>query len=131
MCSLGTLQPLISQVGWVHHTDTLHALIRDHRAARKVMLNIEHRLMIQVRCRGIWNCRLQSFFSFYHKFMLQMASTYEHLTVLQVRQGAQNFSQSMLLYSQKVEVFRYALDNTTGQDLYKVISSDSFCSNSD
>ena len=35
-------------VGWVPYTDTLHALIREHRDARKVMLNVEHRLMCQM-----------------------------------------------------------------------------------
>ena len=67
-------------VGWVPATDTLHALIREYRDARKILLNIEHRLMCQ------------------------MAPMYDSLTILQ-----------------KVEVFRYALDNTQGQDLYKVL----------
>ncbi|DAZ92720.1 TPA: hypothetical protein N0F65_001777, partial [Lagenidium giganteum] len=67
-------------VGWVPHCDTLHQLIRDYREARKILLNIEHRLM------------------------LQMAPDYDALTLLQ-----------------KVEVFEYALENTAGQDLYKVL----------
>lgn len=67
-------------VGWVPNCDTLHALIRDYRDSRKVLLNIEHRLMVQI------------------------APMFDHLGVLQ-----------------KVEVFRIALDNTTGQDLYKVL----------
>ena len=44
---------------WVPNTDTLHALIREHRDSRKVLLNIEHRLMCQ------------------------MAPTFDHLTALQ------------------------------------------------
>jgi tetratricopeptide (TPR) repeat protein len=67
-------------VGWVPNCDTLHALIKEYRDSRKILLNIEHRLMVQ------------------------MAPMFDHLTVLQ-----------------RVEVFRYALDNTTGQDLYKVL----------
>ncbi|KAI8925792.1 armadillo-type protein [Entophlyctis helioformis] len=47
---------------------------------RKILLNIEHRLM------------------------LQMAPDYDNLSLLQ-----------------KVEVFEYALENTTGQDLYKML----------
>lgn len=39
-----------------------------------------------------------------HRFMLQMAPNYESLTHLQ-----------------KIEVFTYALDNTKGQDLYKIL----------
>jgi FKBP12-rapamycin complex-associated protein len=65
-------------VGWVPRCDTLHALVKAHREARRVLLNIEHRLMVQ------------------------MAPVFDSLTTLQ-----------------KVEVFRHALDNTTGQDLYK------------
>jgi FKBP12-rapamycin complex-associated protein len=66
--------------GWLPNTDTLHILIREYRESRKILLNIEHRIM------------------------LQMAPDYDNLTLMQ-----------------KVEVFGYALDNTTGQDLYRVL----------
>lgn len=75
--------PLSTQSGmlaWVPNSDTLHVLIREYRESRKILLNIEHRIM------------------------LQMAPDYENLTLMQ-----------------KVEVFGYALDNTTGQDLYRVL----------
>ncbi|KAJ1339773.1 hypothetical protein BSLG_005592 [Batrachochytrium salamandrivorans] len=74
------LSPNSGLIGWVPHCDTLHSLIRDYRDSRKILLNIEHRLM------------------------LQMAPDYDFLSLLQ-----------------KVEVFEYALENTTGQDLYKVL----------
>lgn len=74
------LAPNAGLLGWVQDSDTLHVLIRDYRDSRKVLLNIEYRLM------------------------LQMAPDYEILTLLQ-----------------KVEVFEYALENTTGQDLYRVL----------
>jgi len=74
------LSPNSGLAGWVQDTDTLHTLIRDYRETRKILLNIEHRLM------------------------LQMAPDYDNLTLMQ-----------------KVEVFQYALDNTTGQDLYRVL----------
>ncbi|KAJ3106200.1 phosphatidylinositol kinase- protein kinase tor1 [Phlyctochytrium planicorne] len=74
------LSPNSGLIGWVPNCDTLHSLIRDYRDSRKILLNIEHRLM------------------------LQMAPDYDNLTLLQ-----------------KVEVFEYALENTTGQDLYKVL----------
>ena len=68
-------------LGWAgNHIDTLHVLIREYRESRKILLNIEHRIM------------------------LQMAPDYDSLTLMQ-----------------KVEVFGYALDNTTGQDLYRVL----------
>jgi serine/threonine-protein kinase mTOR len=42
------LSPNSGLIGWVPDTDTLHALIRDYRESRKILLNIEHRLMLQV-----------------------------------------------------------------------------------
>ncbi|KAH9004515.1 atypical/PIKK/FRAP protein kinase [Lactarius hatsudake] len=74
------LGPHAGLLGWVHDSDTLHVLVRDYRESRKVLLNIEYRLM------------------------LQMAPDYENLMLLQ-----------------KIEVFEYALENTTGQDLYRVL----------
>jgi hypothetical protein len=74
------LSPNSGLIGWVPHTDTLHTLIRDYRDSKKMLLNLEHRLL------------------------LQMAPAYDNLTLLQ-----------------KVEVFEYALENTTGQDLYRVL----------
>ncbi|KAJ4287076.1 phosphatidylinositol kinase- protein kinase tor1 [Collariella sp. IMI 366227] len=67
-------------IGWVPNSDTVHHVIREYRESRKILLNIEHRIM------------------------LQMAPDYDNLTLMQ-----------------KVEVFGYALDNTTGQDLYRVL----------
>jgi serine/threonine-protein kinase mTOR len=67
-------------LSWVPNSDTLHVLIREYRESRKILLNIEHRIM------------------------LQMAPDYDNLALMQ-----------------KVEVFGYALDNTTGQDLYRVL----------
>ncbi|KAG8626630.1 hypothetical protein KVT40_005575 [Elsinoe batatas] len=74
---LSTSSGLLS---WVPNSDTLHVLIREYRESRKILINIEHRIM------------------------LQMAPDYDNLTLMQ-----------------KVEVFGYALDNTTGQDLYRVL----------
>lgn len=42
------LTPNIGLLGWVPNCDTLHALIRDYRESKKILLNIEHRLMLQV-----------------------------------------------------------------------------------
>ncbi len=39
-------------IGWVPHSDTLHTLIRDYRERKKIMLNVEHRLMLQVGMGG-------------------------------------------------------------------------------
>jgi phosphatidylinositol kinase/protein kinase (PI-3 family) len=43
------LSPNSGLIGWVPNCDTLHALIRDHREGHKVLLNVEHRVMHQVR----------------------------------------------------------------------------------
>ena len=42
------LSPNSGLIGWVPNHDTLHALIRDYRDSRKIVLNIEHRLMMQM-----------------------------------------------------------------------------------
>lgn len=42
------LSPNSGLIGWVPYCDTIHALIRDYRDKKKIMLNIEHRLMLQV-----------------------------------------------------------------------------------
>jgi serine/threonine-protein kinase mTOR len=67
-------------IGWLPNSDTLHNLIKEYRESRRILLNIEHRIM------------------------LQMAPDYDNLTLMQ-----------------KVEVFGYAMDNTTGKDLYRVL----------
>lgn len=46
-------------IGWVPHSDTLHTLIREYRDKKKILLNIEHRIM------------------------LRMAPDYEHLNLMQ------------------------------------------------
>ena len=46
-------------IGWVPHSDTLHTLIREYRDKKKILLNIEHRIM------------------------LRMAPDYEHLNLIQ------------------------------------------------
>ncbi|OQS04773.1 phosphatidylinositol kinase (PIK-L1), partial [Thraustotheca clavata] len=70
----------VGLIGWIPNCDTLHQLICDYREARKIIVNIEHRLI------------------------LQMAPDYDTLCLLQ-----------------KVEAFEFALENTTGQDLYKIL----------
>ncbi len=74
------LSPKSGLIGWVPNSDTFHVLIREYRESRKILLNIEHRIM------------------------LQMSPNFDVLTLLQ-----------------KVEVFTYALDNTRGQDLQKIL----------
>lgn len=42
------LSPNSGLIGWLPDTDTLHTLIRDYRESRKILLNIEHRIMLQM-----------------------------------------------------------------------------------
>ena len=46
--SVVPLAPNAGLIGWVQGADTLHGLIRDFRESRKVLLDIERRLMLQV-----------------------------------------------------------------------------------
>jgi len=87
------LSPQSGLIGWVPDTDTLHVLVKEYRESKKILLNIEHRLMLEVRRRNGRNGLTR-----------QMAPNYEQLSLIQ-----------------KTEVFDYALDNTTGQDLYRVL----------
>lgn len=43
------LAPNAGLLGWVQDSDTLHVLVRDYRDSRKILLNIEYRLMLQVK----------------------------------------------------------------------------------
>lgn len=90
------LAPNAGLLGWVQDSDTLHVLVRDYRESRKILLNIEYRLMLQV---GNLLCIVRRLIKY-----SQMAPDYENLILLQ-----------------KIEVFEYALENTTGQDLYRVL----------
>jgi FKBP12-rapamycin complex-associated protein len=46
--SVVPLSPNSGLISWVAQCDTLHALIKEYREARKILLNIEHRLMLQM-----------------------------------------------------------------------------------
>ena len=35
-------------ISWVPDCDTLHSLVREYRDTRKILLNVEHRLMLQM-----------------------------------------------------------------------------------
>ena len=47
-CPVIPLAPNAGLIGWVMESDTLHVLVRDYRDARKILLNLEYRLMLQV-----------------------------------------------------------------------------------
>ncbi|KAK4529593.1 hypothetical protein CCYA_CCYA02G0450 [Cyanidiococcus yangmingshanensis] len=40
------LSQSVGLIGWVKNCDTLHALIREYREQRKIILNVEHRIML-------------------------------------------------------------------------------------
>ena len=42
------LSPTAGLISWVPNCDTLHDLVRDFRESRKIMLNVEHKLMQQI-----------------------------------------------------------------------------------
>ena len=47
-------------IGWVPNCDTLHSLIRDYREKKKILLNIEHRIMLRVRSSNLVVCQVRS-----------------------------------------------------------------------
>lgn len=42
------LSPKVGLLGWVPNSDTFHVLIKGYRESRSIMLNIEHRLLLQM-----------------------------------------------------------------------------------
>ena len=46
--SVTPLAPQAGMIGWVHDSDTLHVLVKEYRDSRKVLIDIERRLMLQV-----------------------------------------------------------------------------------
>lgn len=42
------LSPTAGLISWVPNYDTLHDLIRSYRESRKIMLDVEHKLILQV-----------------------------------------------------------------------------------
>lgn len=42
------LAPQAGLLGWVNDSDTLHVLVKEYRDSRKVLIDIERRLMLQV-----------------------------------------------------------------------------------
>ena len=52
--SVTPLSPNAGVVGWVMHSDTLHMLIKNYRESRKILVDIEHRLMQQVGSGGTY-----------------------------------------------------------------------------
>lgn len=46
--SVTPLSPGAGVLGWVQHSDTMHMLIKNYRESRKILVDIENRLMQQV-----------------------------------------------------------------------------------
>ena len=46
--SVVPLSPNSGLISWVAQCDTLHALIKEYRETRKILLNVEHRVMLQM-----------------------------------------------------------------------------------
>lgn len=78
--SVVPLSPNSGLISWVAQCDTLHALIKEYRDARKVLLSHEHRLMLQI------------------------APDYDGLPLMN-----------------KLEAFDFALANTKGLDVARVV----------
>lgn len=55
-------------IGWVPHCDTLHTLIRDYRDKKKILLNIEHRIMLRVCNKYIFHNL--NIFNYHNVFIL-------------------------------------------------------------
>ena len=88
------LSPNSGLIGWLPTHDTVHQLLREYRDKRKIMLNIEHKLMQKVVAMPLAIISVQ----------FGGNCKYEHMTLMQ-----------------KVEVFEHALSMTSGDDLQKIL----------
>ena len=94
-------------IGWVPHCDTLHTLIRDYREKKKILLNIEHRIMLRV-CFMLFHIlkpgksrKFSRFVGFWNKNTLPISKT-----KMLIRQSKANldvniyFVESLIFYTQ-------------------------------
>ena len=117
------------------NTDTLHALIREYRDARKIPLNVEHRLMLGM----VGTAALPCFLPFWGGGARHPSCAPARLPPAAAPPpsgaamcanappsprpppGIQAPDYDHLTVIQKVEVFEHALDSTSGEDLHKVL----------
>ena len=80
-------------IGWVPMSDTLHKLIRDYRDKKRVVLNLEHRIM------------------------LKMTGDYEHLPLLnKVEVGVLDFLKYLFFLGNRYIFYKkYLCRNSNGQ----------------
>ena len=109
MVPLSTNSGLIE---WVPQCDTLHALVRDYRTRRNILINVEHRLMLH------YAPDLDSL-SLMQKVPLTLTPT----LTLTLAALALTLTLNPHPYPtpHQVEVFKYALAHTEGMDLYRVL----------
>lgn len=113
------LSPNSGLIGWVANCDTLHHLIREYRDAKKVCCTWLPQDFESKLCFSFCFCgressnddhstlySLQINLNQEHKFIISFAPIFDHLPVMG-----------------KVEAFQYALQNTEGNDLAKVLFS--------
>lgn len=103
------LSPNSGLIGWVPNCDTLHHLIREYRDARKVCLGSLWFSLLKLSAVYVDSYTCLSDFQIIlnqeHKHMLSFAPDYDNLPLIS-----------------KVEVFEYALENTEGNDLSRVLN---------
>jgi len=92
------LSPNSGLIGWVPNTDTLHGLIREYRDARKIPLNVEHRLMLSMAP------------DFDHLTIIQKVEVFEH--ALESTSG-DDLNKVMWLKSRSSEMWLYKRTNYT------------------
>ena len=108
--SVVPLSPNSGLISWVANCDTLHALIKEYRDARKAsliiltLLNYDDDAADDDDHHHEDDHDVQAVLNVEHRLMLQLAPNYDGLPVLN-----------------KLEAFEYALQRTDGQDVAKVI----------
>jgi FKBP12-rapamycin complex-associated protein len=114
------LSPTVGLIGWVPNCDTLHDLIRSYRDSRKIMLDVEHRLILQVApgksililSLSLSLCLSLFVFGLTNSLFPSLSLSLSLLT-------AKLYDSLPLMH--KLEVFEHAMTYTQGEDLAKIL----------
>lgn len=92
------LSPNSGLIGWVPHCDTMHQLIREYRDSRKILINIEHRLMLQMAPDYDNLCVIQKVEIFQHALEQVGGQDLEKILWLKSNNSEVNSNKTTIIY---------------------------------
>lgn len=104
------LSPSAGLISWVPNSDTLHDLIRDFRETRKIMLNMEHKIMMQLAPNNLYD-----FLTHPQKLEVSLNALGRAFVLSNIHVETCTCTKTLS------QVFEHALANTDGDDLAKIL----------